>query len=147
MRARPEITQAVEHLTVIIKIRGEKVLLKYRREVKKLKPFFLLTSTFINTKLCVCFRVSCSLMSLRSCRLRNILETWKVRSPCNVHKHSKHRRTPLYLLELAVRVGRGKATRVVLFPTARRSRHFTVVKSETTRRSAEGPGSRRSKYH
>lgn len=35
------------------------------------------------------------------CRLRNILETWKGRSPCNVHKHSKHRRTPLYLLESA----------------------------------------------
>lgn len=42
----------------------------------------------------------------RSFRSRNILEMWKVRSPCNVHKHSKHRRTPLYLLELAVRVGR-----------------------------------------
>lgn len=41
-----------------------------------------------------------------SFRLRNILEMWKVRSPCNVHKHSKHRRTPLYLLEMAVQVGR-----------------------------------------
>lgn len=41
-------------------------------------------------------------------RSRNILETWKVRSPCSVHKHSKHRRTPLYLLELAVWVGRGR---------------------------------------
>uniref|UniRef100_A0A3B4UFF8 LSM12 homolog b n=1 Tax=Seriola dumerili TaxID=41447 RepID=A0A3B4UFF8_SERDU len=40
--------------------------------------------------------------------LRNILETWKVRSPCNVHKHSKHRRTPLYLLELAVWVSQGR---------------------------------------
>ena len=43
-----------------------------------------------------------------SCRLRNILEMWKVRSPCNVHKHSKHRRTPLYLLELAAWLGRGR---------------------------------------
>uniref|UniRef100_A0A671MFZ6 Protein LSM12 homolog A n=1 Tax=Sinocyclocheilus anshuiensis TaxID=1608454 RepID=A0A671MFZ6_9TELE len=28
--------------------------------------------------------------------LRNILEMWKARSRCNVHKHSKHRRTRLY---------------------------------------------------
>lgn len=51
---------------------------------------------------CSCF----FLLYLR--RLRNILETWKVRSPCNVHKHSKHRRTPLYLLELAAWVGQGR---------------------------------------
>lgn len=63
-------------------------------------------------------------MLFDSCRLRNILEMWKVRSPCNVHKHIKHRRTPLYLLELAAVVGRlGRQRRWFWFPLPDTSRH------------------------
>lgn len=40
-------------------------------------------------------------------RLRNILEMWKARSRCNVHKHSKHRRTRLYPPEWGVWLIRG----------------------------------------
>lgn len=72
-----------------------------------------------------------------SFRLRNILEMWKVRSPCNVHKHSKHRRTPLYLLEMAVQVGRLPGNGGCV-PTARLKSAFLVLRRRP-QGGAEGP--------
>ncbi|XP_061087986.1 protein LSM12 homolog A isoform X1 [Conger conger] len=50
------------------------------------------------------------------CLLRNILEMWKARSPCSDHKHSKHRRTPLYHLEPVVGLGEDNNGHLFPFP-------------------------------